>query len=174
MSGCVGRGAGERARGGDGGGAWLDDDGRVCRLVVVTCIQALLLNTICLPLPSPSLPIPTASSRLFTPELTPDLYHALTWPELSYVAVDPAGRIVGYILAKMYAFPHHLYPPLTRREEDPSAEPSGHVTSISVLRPYRRLGLANRLMKQSRESSFEFAVQLGTTHPAGRGMDGPG
>jgi peptide alpha-N-acetyltransferase len=71
--------------------------------------------------------------------LTPDLYHALTWPELSYVAVDPAGRIVGYILAKM--------------EEDPSSDPSGHVTSISVLRPYRRLGLANRLMKQSRECS---------------------
>ncbi|WWD20812.1 hypothetical protein CI109_105289 [Kwoniella shandongensis] len=57
------------------------------------------------------------------------LYHALTWPELSYVAVDPRGRIVG--------------------EEEPSDEPSGHVTSISVLRPYRRLGLANKLMKQS-------------------------
>ncbi|RSH79668.1 N-terminal acetyltransferase A complex catalytic subunit ard1 [Apiotrichum porosum] len=66
------------------------------------------------------------------------LYHALTWPELSYVAVDPSGRIVGYILAKM--------------EEEPSAEPSGHVTSISVLRPYRRLGLANKLMKQSQEA----------------------
>lgn len=39
---------------------------------------------------------------------------------------------------------------LTSREEEPSAEPSGHVTSISVLRPYRRLGLANKLMKQSR------------------------
>nr|XP_031859511.1 uncharacterized protein CI109_004973 [Kwoniella shandongensis]KAA5526583.1 hypothetical protein CI109_004973 [Kwoniella shandongensis] len=66
------------------------------------------------------------------------LYHALTWPELSYVAVDPRGRIVGYILAKM--------------EEEPSDEPSGHVTSISVLRPYRRLGLANKLMKQSQEA----------------------
>lgn len=33
-----------------------------------------------------------------------DLYHALTWPELSYVAVDPSGRIVGYILAKMCVF----------------------------------------------------------------------
>ena len=30
-----------------------------------------------------------------------DLYHALTWPSLSYVAEDPKGRIVGYILAKM-------------------------------------------------------------------------
>lgn len=30
-----------------------------------------------------------------------DLYHALTWPQLSYVAEDHKGRIVGYILAKM-------------------------------------------------------------------------
>lgn len=26
----------------------------------------------------------------------------MTWPELSYVAVNPKGEIVGYILAKMY------------------------------------------------------------------------
>lgn len=32
----------------------------------------------------------------------PDLYHALTWPQLSFVAEDHKGRIVGYILAKMY------------------------------------------------------------------------
>lgn len=30
-----------------------------------------------------------------------DLYHILTWPQLSYVAEDEKGRIVGYILAKM-------------------------------------------------------------------------
>ena len=30
-----------------------------------------------------------------------DLYHSLTWPQLSYVAEDEKGRIVGYILAKM-------------------------------------------------------------------------
>ena len=29
-----------------------------------------------------------------------DMYHALTWPQLSYVAEDD-GKIVGYILAKM-------------------------------------------------------------------------
>lgn len=34
--------------------------------------------------------------------LSSDLYHALTWPQLSYVAEDPSsGKIVGYILAKM-------------------------------------------------------------------------
>ncbi|EIM88060.1 acyl-CoA N-acyltransferase [Stereum hirsutum FP-91666 SS1] len=68
------------------------------------------------------------------------LYHALTWPSLSYVAVDPKGRVVGYILAKM--------------EEDvgPEDEMHGHVTSISVLRSYRRLGLAKKLMIQSQEA----------------------
>ncbi|TDL29932.1 acyl-CoA N-acyltransferase [Rickenella mellea] len=67
-------------------------------------------------------------------------YHALTWPNLSYVAEDHKGRIVGYILAKM--------------EEDlqPGEEPHGHVTSISVLRSYRRLGLAKKLMVQSQEA----------------------
>jgi peptide alpha-N-acetyltransferase len=29
------------------------------------------------------------------------MYHALTWPQLSYVAEDADGRIVGYVLAKM-------------------------------------------------------------------------
>ncbi|KAJ7283994.1 acyl-CoA N-acyltransferase, partial [Mycena rebaudengoi] len=65
------------------------------------------------------------------------LYHAMTWPSLSYVAEDHKGRIVGYILAKM-------------DEEGESEEPHGHVTSISILRSYRRLGLAKKLMVQSR------------------------
>lgn len=29
-------------------------------------------------------------------------YHGLSWPQLSYVAEDEEGRIVGYVLAKMY------------------------------------------------------------------------
>ena len=33
--------------------------------------------------------------------MPPDLYNALTWPELSYVATNPKGEVVGYILAKM-------------------------------------------------------------------------
>ena len=32
---------------------------------------------------------------------TPDFYHELTWPQLSYVAEDEKGKIVGYILGKM-------------------------------------------------------------------------
>ncbi|KAG8218649.1 hypothetical protein J3R82DRAFT_4314 [Butyriboletus roseoflavus] len=74
------------------------------------------------------------------------LYHAMTWPSLSYVAEDHKGRIVGYILAKMEE---------TEEPQDgspPSTPPHGHVTSISVLRSYRRLGLAKKLMLQSQEA----------------------
>ena len=69
-----------------------------------------------------------------------DLYHALTWPQLSYVA-EQDGKIVGYILAKM--------------DEDQNLPPHGHVTSISVLRTYRRLGIANKLMLQAQKSMRE-------------------
>ncbi|EAU84375.1 silencing group B protein [Coprinopsis cinerea okayama7 len=71
------------------------------------------------------------------------LYHAMTWPGLSYVAEDENGRVVGYILAKM--------------DEDPQEgkPPHGHVTSISVLRSYRRLGLAKKLMLQSQEAMVD-------------------
>ncbi|KAL7004784.1 N-terminal acetyltransferase A complex catalytic subunit ard1 [Cystobasidiomycetes sp. EMM_F5] len=70
-----------------------------------------------------------------------DLYHALTWPQLSYVAEDEgSGKIVGYILAKM---------------DEEGKPPHGHVTSISVLRTYRRLGIANKLMLQSQRAMKE-------------------
>lgn len=29
------------------------------------------------------------------------MYHAMTWPQISFVAEDHKGRIVGYVLAKM-------------------------------------------------------------------------
>ncbi|KAL4076130.1 acyl-CoA N-acyltransferase [Scleroderma citrinum] len=73
------------------------------------------------------------------------LYHALTWPSLSYVAEDN-GRIVGYILAKMEEPEEH------EGTEKHEQVPHGHVTSISVLRSYRRLGLAKKLMLQSQEA----------------------
>ncbi|KAJ3821523.1 acyl-CoA N-acyltransferase [Lentinula raphanica] len=67
------------------------------------------------------------------------LYHCVTWPSVSYVA-EVQGRIVGYILAKM------------EEEIKEGEQPHGHVTSISVLRSYRRLGIAKKLMLQSQES----------------------
>ncbi|KAH7097473.1 acyl-CoA N-acyltransferase [Auriculariales sp. MPI-PUGE-AT-0066] len=74
-------------------------------------------------------------------------YHVTSWPSLSYVAEDDKGRIVGYILAKM-------------DDDNPEgkegkSDPHGHVTSISVLRPYRRLGLAKKLMVQSQRAMAE-------------------
>ena len=80
------------------------------------------------------------------------LYHALCWPQLSFVAVDTARpqrtpydppKIVGYVLAKM-------------EEEPVNGVQHGHITSLSVMRTHRRLGLAEKLMRQSREFSVSF------------------
>ncbi|XP_024611503.1 N-alpha-acetyltransferase 11-like isoform X1 [Neophocaena asiaeorientalis asiaeorientalis] len=62
-------------------------------------------------------------------------YHGLSWPQLSYVAEDENGKIVGYVLAKMEGGPHNV--------------PHGHITSLAVKRSHRRLGLAQKLMDQA-------------------------
>lgn len=95
------------------------------------------------------------------------MYHILSWPEASFVAtttdynpetdqeatstgtltsevkgdpayVAPGEKVVGYVLAKM--------------EDDPDAAdktPHGHITSLSVMRTYRRQGIADKLMRQA-------------------------
>lgn len=67
------------------------------------------------------------------------LYHILSWPQLLYVAEDTnsAGesKIVGYVLAKM--------------DEEDESDQHGHITSLSVLRSHRQLGLATKLMSAS-------------------------
>lgn len=98
------------------------------------------------------------------------LYHALCWPQLSFVAVvrpaevkkDRYGKyggaagggagagaeypkVVGYVLAKM-------------EEEPADGVPHGHITSISVMRTHRRLGIAERLMRMSRMFPFPCLV----------------
>ena len=62
------------------------------------------------------------------------IYHYLSWPSLLHVAEDHNGKIVGYVLAKL------------EDEDVKQGEIQGHITSISVLRTYRRLGVANKLM----------------------------
>lgn len=90
------------------------------------------------------------------------LYHALSWPQLSYVAVDVSRppktpydypKIVGYVLAKM-------------EEEPTDGIQHGHITSLSVMRTHRRLGIAEKLMRQSRASSVPRSppVVLGWWH----------
>jgi ribosomal protein S18 acetylase RimI-like enzyme len=67
------------------------------------------------------------------------MYHALSWPQLLYVAESDDGKIVGYVMAKM--------------EEDNETEPvHGHITSISVLRSHRKLGIATKLMRASQHA----------------------
>ena len=82
------------------------------------------------------------------------LYHAMTWPQLSFVAVvrpprnaSPAQlkypKVVGYVLAKL-------------EEDVPAGQPQhGHITSISVLRTHRRLGIAEKLMRLSSRAMAE-------------------
>ena len=66
------------------------------------------------------------------------MYHALSWPELLYVAEADDGKIVGYVMAKM------------EDEDLEKDEPiHGHITSISVLRSHRKLGIATKLMRAS-------------------------
>ncbi|KAG0669853.1 N-terminal acetyltransferase A complex catalytic subunit ard1 [Maudiozyma exigua] len=101
------------------------------------------------------------------------MYHILSWPELSFVAtttdidveqdtqdanedymimndnlgnsikldptyVRPGEKLIGYVLAKMNDDP------------DQSNEPAnGHITSLSVMRTFRRMGLAEKLMRQA-------------------------
>ena len=82
------------------------------------------------------------------------LYHALSWPQLSFVAVDVSRpkktpydypRIVGYVLAKM-------------EEDPPDGIQHGHITSLSVMRTHRRLGIAEKLMKQSRTCALHLPL----------------
>ncbi|KAF2150603.1 acyl-CoA N-acyltransferase [Myriangium duriaei CBS 260.36] len=79
------------------------------------------------------------------------MYHVLSWPQLSYVAVDvsrpkkspyDAPKIVGYVLAKI-------------EEEPTDGVTHGHITSLSVMRTHRRLGLAEKLMRQSQRAMSE-------------------
>jgi N-alpha-acetyltransferase 10/11 len=72
------------------------------------------------------------------------IYHYLSWPVLLYCAEDYDGTIAGYVLAK-----------LEEDEEDPKIV-HGHITSISILREYRRMGIATKLMKQSLNMMNEY------------------
>lgn len=74
-------------------------------------------------------------------------------PQLSYVAVDDKNNVVGYVLAKM-------------EEPEPGEESKhGHITSLAVKRPFRRLGLAQKLMNQASYAMVEcFDAQYVSLH----------
>lgn len=68
-----------------------------------------------------------------------------------YVAEDlNKGKIVGYVLAKM---------------EEEADEPHGHITSLAVLRTYRKMGIANMLMIAAHNAMREtFAARYSSLH----------
>ena len=72
------------------------------------------------------------------------IYHFLSWPSLLHVAEDHNGKIVGYVLAKL------------EDEDVKQGEIQGHITSISVLRTYRRLGVASKLMTHALNMMQEY------------------
>lgn len=82
----------------------------------------------------------TVSFRVHSYQLKYYMYHYLSWPQLIHVAENHKGEIVGYVLAKM--------------EED--AKPAhGHITSLAVLRTYRKCGIATMLMRQAHKRMEE-------------------
>ena len=69
------------------------------------------------------------------------LYHAFCWPQMLYVNRDFSGKVRGYVMAKM--------------EDDPEKPEHGHVTSVSVLRTARKLGVASFAMKRAMHATQE-------------------
>ncbi|ANB13058.1 Ard1p [Sugiyamaella lignohabitans] len=90
------------------------------------------------------------------------LYHALSWPQGSYVATVQTSsgeeRIVGYVLAKME----------DDNNDDPNAGPyipHAHITSLSVMRTYRRMGIAAKLLRQALRALVEsYGAQYVSLH----------
>lgn len=80
----------------------------------------------------------------------------MSWPQLSHVAEDQKGNIVGYVLAKMYEqqyivliISNLFFFVIYYSDNDDDEPPHGHITSLAVLRSHRKLGLATKLMKQA-------------------------
>ena len=72
------------------------------------------------------------------------IYHYLSWPCLLHVAEDHNEKIVGYVLAKL------------EEEEKQKDIVQGQITSLSVLRTYRRLGVASKLMTHALNMMQEY------------------
>ena len=102
------------------------------------------------------------------------LYHILSWPQLLYVAEDYGNKIVGYVLAKMCVVTVACLAALLdpgpglmqlMSREDEADPPHGHITSLSVARSHRKLGLAAKLMSAAR-AALLLHVPPPATQPA--------
>lgn len=77
-------------------------------------------------------------------------FHILSSPELSFVAVNDRDEIVGYVLGKVYGL---LL--IDWKDSDEDNAKVGNITSVAVSRSYRRLGLAQKLMRQVQRKMIE-------------------
>ena len=82
-------------------------------------------------------------------------FHQLRWPDLIYVAEDvKKNKIVGYVMGK-----------IDEEGDEEIKEKKGHITSIAVLRTYRRMGIARRLMEATHMAmKAVFDVKIVTLH----------
>ena len=71
------------------------------------------------------------------------IYHALAWPQILYVAEAEHGNIVGYVMAK-----------LDEDTKNPK-KIEAHITSLSVLRTHRKLGIATKLMRATHDQMIK-------------------
>lgn len=79
-------------------------------------------------------------------------YHILSWPQLLYVA-EEEDKIVGYVLAKL------------EDEDEEGGTLHGHITSLSVLRTHRKMGIATSLMQASHVAMEEvFGAEYVSLH----------
>jgi len=65
------------------------------------------------------------------------LYHLLSWPQLTFVAVEQKGkkeRIVGYVLAKMEEENEAEDADGNNANGEKKKEKHGHITSLAVMR----------------------------------------
>eukprot|EP00924_Labyrinthula_sp_SR-Ha-C_P014583 snap_masked-scaffold_34-processed-gene-2.9-mRNA-1 protein AED:0.02 eAED:0.02 QI:0/-1/0/1/-1/1/1/0/190 len=81
------------------------------------------------------------------------LYHFANWPHLLHVAERQGysgkdKQIVGYVLAK-------LDEESSTSKKNKKATIHGHITSLSVISSYRKLGLATKLMRQAQREMVE-------------------
>jgi N-alpha-acetyltransferase 10/11 len=67
----------------------------------------------------------------------------MSWPDLSFVAENQDGSIIGYVLAKIDENLEQSF------KSTPEHQIQGHITSVAVERPYRHQGIAEKLMTQS-------------------------
>ncbi|KAJ1020554.1 hypothetical protein NDA13_005869 [Ustilago tritici] len=79
------------------------------------------------------------------------LSYLAQWPDLSFIQTAPAsGRTMGYVIGKAegkdVSPSTSLFPSSTTRKKEPPTL-HGHVTAITVAPEYRRLGLAQGMMK---------------------------